>query len=392
MKIAVFGGSFDPIHNGHLALARGVAKRLGIDRVILMPSAQSPHKLKTETAAGEHRAAMCRLATAGDPLFEVSEWELSRGGASFTADTLDALCAAHADATWYLLTGADMFLTLGTWFRFPAIAQAATLCTVPRDGVTAEQLEAYADTLRGRGARCEVVSCEVPRISSTEIRACIKTGDAWETWVPSAVADYIRTHKLYQTASGAAATDAQLTEILEHRLTPYRFAHSLAVAREARRLATRYGEDPARAYTAGLIHDILRETPAEEQLQIARDLGIELDAVERQSPPLWHARLGAAFCENILGITDAAILSAVRYHTTAHAEMTLLEEILYVADLTAEGRNYDDVDVVRALTERSLDEATEYILEWQIHNLESKGRPVHPDTLAALAWIQRKKG
>ena len=112
-KIALFGGAFDPIHNGHIRLALEFARRLGLDRVLLMPSYVPPHKLRGDMAGPADRLHMCRLAAAEHPGLEVSDLEIARGGASFTADTLDTLRGQYPEAVWYLITGADMFLTLG---------------------------------------------------------------------------------------------------------------------------------------------------------------------------------------------------------------------------------------------------------------------------------------
>lgn len=391
MKLALYGGTFDPFHEGHRVLATALADALGLDRVILMPTAQPPHKLKAEMAAGLHRAEMCRLATEGDARFCVSDLELLRGGASFTADTLDVLCEQYPEDEWYLLTGADMFLTLGTWFRFADIAARATLCAVPRGGVTKAQLEAYAHTLEKSGARCIVTDVEAPTVSSTDIRARVREGKPLCGLVAPAVEAYIKCHGLYtDTADAAAPTKEQLCDILRRRLSESRYAHSLCVADEARRLAERYGADADRAYLAGLVHDVLKNTPPEEQRRIAEALGVTLDAVEQSAPSLWHARIGAAFLEQVLGIADKEVISAVRYHTTGRADMTLLEEIVFVADLTAVGRDYADVETVRRLADSSLDAAAEYILRWLIQDLNRKGRKVHPDTERALAFLTRK--
>ena len=141
-KIALFGGSFDPIHPGHIVMARRLADRLALDRVILMPTFVPPHKIREQMAPASHRLAMCRLAAADDPRLTVSDLEIRRGGASFTADTLEALQAEYPQARLYLITGADMFCTLHTWYHFPAIARMAVLCTVPRPGVSREELTA----------------------------------------------------------------------------------------------------------------------------------------------------------------------------------------------------------------------------------------------------------
>jgi len=394
MKVALFGGTFDPIHNGHVALCEGLAQRLGLDHVLLMPTAHPPHKLKTEMASAAHRLYMCQLAAKEHPVIKVSNLEIRRGGASFTADTLEELHRLYPDVEWTLITGADMFLTLGTWFRFPDIARMATLCAAPRGGVTKEQLQAYADTLEATGARCVVTDVKAPDVSSSDIRDRIRQGDgSWQSMVPAAVADYIESHDLYRPGapSEAPTTDEQFTAIIRRRLTPYRFAHSVAVAEEAKRLAQKYGADPGKAYTAGLLHDILKDASPAEQLQIAADFGILLDDTEQASQKLWHAHVGSVFVEKILGVADPEIIGAIRYHTTGRANMTLLEKIVYVADFTAAGRDYDDVDVMRRLADRSLEDAMLYALTYTVADLHRKHRTVHPDTLAALKECQERK-
>lgn len=390
MKLGLFGGTFDPPHNGHVALCEAMARQLGLDRVVLMPTAQPPHKLKTELAPAADRLAMCRLLAADRPLFQVSDLELTRGGASFTADTLRALHEERPDAQWYLLTGADMFLTLRTWWRFDEIARLAVLCTMPRGDHSLSELRAYAAQLEAAGARCQVLDLPPVEGSSTDVRDRLRQGGDWDSLVPPEVARYIRAHGLYTALAPMArpTTDEQYLEILRRRLTPYRLEHSLNVAKEARRLARRYGADERQAYTAGLLHDILKDASPETQLQMAKDFGILLDAVEQDAPNLWHARIGAGFLEHILGVRDRDLLNAVRYHTTARAGMSLLEKIVYIADFTAEGRTYPDVDVMRRLSDLSLEDAMRYSLHYTIDDLQKKGRTVHPDTLAALHELE----
>ncbi len=380
MKIGIFGGSFDPIHNGHIALIHAMAGVLSLVRVILMPSGMAPHKVKKTTTSDEDRLTMCRLATAGDPLLEVSDFEIRKGGASFTVDTLEALHEQHPDDTLYLLMGADMFVTLTTWKRFEDIVKLAVLCTVPRDETNAAELTAYAETLRAFGARCEVIDAPLYEVSSTEVRACVKSGASTEEWLPKAVSDYIRKRGLYRDET-TVDPDRQYLEILRARLHPDRFEHSLCVAAEAYRLAQRYGSDPDKAYTAGLLHDIMKNTKPQLQLQILKDFGILLDAVEQGSPKLWHARSGAVYVQKMLGVEDEEILTAIRYHTTGRARMSLLEKVLFLADFTSADRSYDDVDVMRRLVDEDMEQAMHYALCYTIRDLAKKGSPIHPDTV-----------
>ena len=384
-RFALFGGTFDPIHEGHLRLAREFARRLSLDRVVLMPTALPPHKLKTELAREEDRLAMCRLAVEGDPLFVVSDLEIRRGGASFTADTLAELKKEEPEAEWYLITGADMFLTLGTWNRFDEIARLAVLCAAPRGGADAGALRAYAAELTERGARCAVEDISELPVSSTELRERLREGKPLDGLVPPAVERYIAARGLYREGADTPGrtTDEQFTEIIRGRLSPRRFAHSLAVAEQAAHLAPRYGANPKKARTAGLLHDILKDASLQAQLQILHDFDIILDNVEAASPSLWHAIAGAVFLEKILRVDDPELVNAVRYHTTGRAGMTPLERTLFLADFTSADRDYPDVAEMRRLAEEGWKPAMKYALTYTIRDLARHGRPIHPDAVEA---------
>lgn len=172
-------------------------------------------------------------------------------------------------------------------------------------------------------------------------------------------------------------------EILKSRLNEKRYYHSLCVADEAVRLAEKYGGDTEKAYIAGLLHDITKNAAREEHLQIFSESDIILNNVEKNAEKLWHAISGAAYVEKKLGIPDAEIIDAIRYHTTAKAGMSLLAKILYLADFTSADRDYDDVDVIRGYVDESLEKAFIYALQYSIRDLVDSGRAVHTDTVAA---------
>lgn len=382
-KMGLFGGTFDPIHKGHVSMALRLAQALDLDGVMLMPTFVPPHKIKESMASAEHRLTMCRLAAEEHPLLCVSDLELQRGGASFTVDTLNDLCEQYPDTQWHLLVGADMFTTLRTWHRFADIADQAVLCTIAREGIDTEKLNEYADALTAEGIRCYVDERPVEPYSSTQVRERVAAGESVSDLVGEAVAQYICDHGLYRDDAGMKrqTADEQYIEIIRTRLSDYRFHHSLCVAQEAKRLALLHGADPAKAYTAGILHDIMKDTDKEAQLQILSDFGVALDEVEKQSLMLWHARSGEVFLRNVLGVEDEEILSAVRYHTTGRAGMSLLEQVVFTADFTSADRNYPDVAVIRALADESLTKAIRYGVEYTIRDLQNKDAVVHPDTL-----------
>ena len=174
-----------------------------------------------------------------------------------------------------------------------------------------------------------------------------------------------------------------LKAILQKRLNEKRYYHSLCVADEAKRLAEKYGGDSEKSYLAGLLHDITKNAPDEEHLQIFKEFGIILSDVEQNAKKLWHAMSGALYVKNILEINDPEIIDAIRYHTTAKAGMSLPAKILYLADFTSKDRDYEDVDVIRKYVDESLEKAFVYALEYSITDLVNQGRAIHPDTVQA---------
>ena len=176
---------------------------------------------------------------------------------------------------------------------------------------------------------------------------------------------------------------AEYKAILEKRLNPKRYHHSLCVADEALRLAKKYGCDTKKAYLAGLLHDITKNATAEEHLHIFDKFDIMLNSVEKNAEKLWHAISGAAYIEYELGITDKDIITAMRYHTTAREGMSLLEKILYLADYTSADRDYDDVDIMRQKVEISIDAAMDYALTYTINDLVERRKLLHLDTVKA---------
>ncbi len=170
-------------------------------------------------------------------------------------------------------------------------------------------------------------------------------------------------------------------EIIRQRLSEERFIHSMNVAKAARDLAKIYGADPEKAYTAGILHDITKETDHAWQAEYLERNGIKLSALEKINGRVLHQMSGALFCRKELGIDDGEILSAVRFHTTGRRNMALIEKVLYTADFISEERRYPDVEVMREKARRSLDEAMLYSLRYTINSLSSKIMLIHPDTL-----------
>lgn len=179
----------------------------------------------------------------------------------------------------------------------------------------------------------------------------------------------------------------EFTAVIRGKLGEKRFYHSMCVAQAARELAGRYGADAEKAYTAGILHDVMKEASAEEQLQTIALAGIILTDVERANRKLWHAVAGYAYCRDTLHVTDPGILDAIRYHTTGRAGMSLLEKCVYIADFISADRDYPGVDQIRACAQRGLGEVMLEGMKFTIAELAQSGQPIHPDSVSAYNQI-----
>ncbi len=184
--------------------------------------------------------------------------------------------------------------------------------------------------------------------------------------------------------------NAEFLEILKSRLTPHRLYHSICVAEKAKYLAEKFGYDAEKAYTAGLIHDIMRYEPADKMIELIESDGQALTQSEKNITVTLHAVAGEVYLRKILNVTDKDILSAVRYHTTGKEDMSLLEKIIYVADLTSEDREYPDVNEVRVMAEESLEKTCLRGLSFTIEDNAKKCCPIHMDTVKAFNYLAER--
>ena len=207
MRIGVYGGSFDPVHIGHLLLAECCREQAGLDRVLFVPAATQPHKQDRRLADPQHRVDMLRLATGGHPAFDVATLEIDRGGVSYTVDTLASLRAAHPDDELCLLLGPDALAGLPTWREPRRIAELATLVAVERESL--DDLRAAATTaglteLLGADRLATLLDRRVRMpaigIRASDLRAAVAAGRSIRYRTPRAVEAFIAAHGLYRSA------------------------------------------------------------------------------------------------------------------------------------------------------------------------------------------------
>lgn len=365
MKIGVFGGTFNPPHNGHIRLAKAAADELKLDKLLVIPSCIPPHKIAAKLADGQERLEMCRLAFGCDPRFEVSPMELERGSRSYTVETLRELKALYPDSELYFIVGSDMLESFDKWYLWQEILSLSVLCAASRE-------EGYSPDLSRFGKlaeRIKIITLDPLEVSSTQIRN--SAGEVSPELLDPKVAAYIREHGLYDDGLD------RYRELLRGKLNPRRLFHSECVSECAGVLAERYGASVEKARLAGLLHDVMKNAPANEQLALMPDI----TPLELLNTKVWHQISGEAFLRQNGIVTDEEILGAVRWHTTGKAGMTLLEKIIYVADFISADRDYKDVEVVRRLAYISLEHAILYTSRYTVNKMVSQDLLLHPATV-----------
>ena len=200
-RIALFGGSFNPIHNGHLHLAQTVHQQCGLDRMLLMPSGTAPHKSSDAYAPAADRLAMCRLAAEPYPWLEVSDYELTKPGKSYTVETLRYLHSRFPVDSLFLLTGSDMLLSFDSWYCWQEILTLAGLLCVSRGTEPEDVLRQKAAELSSYG-QVTVVHAKPLPMSSSQIRHKIELCRKFSCYLPENVVQYIMLHGLYGVCNG----------------------------------------------------------------------------------------------------------------------------------------------------------------------------------------------
>ena len=395
MKIGIYGGTFDPIHRGHMAAAQTAAAMLKLDKLLLIPAGLPPHKVLSQgSASGEHRLEMTRLAADRLGLkipVEVLDLEVEREGKSYTSDTLRTLKKQYPRDELWLLMGTDMFLTLHLWHEADVILSLANVCAFGRTEQDGEELFAPQREHLASLSKVKITTITMPglvEVSSTDIRARLAKGERPEE-LDESIYGYILRHGLYGTHADLKHLGWEdLRACSYSMIRAKRIPHVRGCEEEAVRLAHRWGEDEDLARAAGILHDCTKYLTLEEQLSLCAKYGIILDDLEKVAVKLLHSKTGSAIARYEYGMPDR-VCEAICWHTTGKPDMTKLEKILYIADYMEPTRDFDGVEKLRALVYKDLDAAVRLGLEMSVEELTERGVPVHPNTAEALRFLTK---
>ena len=399
MRFAVLGGSFNPVHVGHLFLADAVLTGLSYDRIILVPAFQSPFKIGAGGACPEDRMEMLAASIAGDPRLTIDDCEIRRQGVSFTIDTLKDIIARYKpEGKPGLIVGDDLASTFDKW-RSPAeIAELA-------DIIVARRLQESASGSYGHFPYPHRdLENEIMNVSSHAVRDKIRRGENWRYLVPPGARYIIEDRPLYgagtdvsRGAPGRDRGEPNLTEITVHiendvraALSASRFAHSRNVALLSWDLCRRFDLDPLKGYVAGIAHDMCKSMGEKELVRLAHADGGGSSKLEKEKPGLLHARAAAVLLCKKFGITDGDILEAIRSHTTGSSKMGSLAKVVYIADKIEISRTGID-PVLREMAESAdLDTIFTAVLNDTVAYLKSREVNLSYGTKRLLAAMHKR--
>lgn len=370
-KIGILGGTFDPIHNGHLSIAMAAMKEYELSKIYLIPTGIS--YMKKDVTDSYFRYEMVKLAASDMPGFVPSDVEIKREGNTYTCETIEYFKNKYPDAKLYFIIGTDSLFSLDKWRNIDYILKNCTiLCaTRPDDNELSNVKHAEKTKVNELSEKYNgeilFVHSEPMDISSTDIRNFRyhnPESDLKKLPLPVKVSEYIIRQDLYDNKTN------NIHALLKEDLKPKRWKHTMGVVDMAVRMAQKWGCDLENARIAALLHDCAKYLDIDAKMALCAKYGVGVTDIEKTNPELLHAKAGALLAYEKYGISNREILSAIYYHTTGRPNMSLLEQIIFVADYIEPGRTHSDklpqyrqlaFDNINILTAKILKDTVKYL-------------------------------
>lgn len=351
MKIGIFGGTFDPPHNGHIKIAETAINELNLDKLIILPSGDPPHKTDVKKSNKFIRYEMAKRAFS-DSRFVMSDYEIQKETLSYTCETLEHF-SKDLDGELYFIIGGDSLKNLGKWKCPEKILKLANLFVVGREVDTENE---YTEKF---GDRIIKSLTEIVDVSSTEIRLKCRFGLPINDLVPKSVEEYIKENLLYQK-------DIELTQKVRERLKESRYLHTYNVAKCAMKYAKKLGVDEEDAFIAATLHDVAKYADFAKYADILKEEKVNVP------DPCKHAFVGAYIAKEEFNIKSIDIINAIKYHTTGRKGMSNLEKLIFLCDTIEESRDFDGVEALRKLADEDFELAVIKYLESTVERINEE--------------------
>lgn len=397
MRIGLYGGSFDPIHNGHLSIVRGALKSGAVDLVIVIPTARNPFKRGKNLSPAPYRFYMTKEAVEGEKKVIVSDCEFFMDGISYTVNTLRYLTAkatmtdflkeegisdkkAAEAHDFFWLCGSDILTSFDKWYKADEIISMVSLLVASRPGETIDIDSERIRLGKAFGHEIPVLKFDIDgvEVSSSDLKRRKKFVD-----IPQEAKDFIKEHALYSYSDvWETVSDDAANKVLDFAIELYpilkkkRLLHTINTGLLSAHLALNNNADVDKALIAGVLHDCAKELSEEEQ----RDMAARRSGDTFTDFKLLHSPAGATMAKEKFGIEDEEILNAITYHTTGRGGMTTIDKIIYLADKIEPARTYTDLSLMRKTAETDLDSAVRMCLKSVMGKFDKQGRKHHPLT------------
>lgn len=375
-NIGIFGGSFNPVHLEHKIIAEQAIKELSLDKLYVVPSFVSPHKIGVETVDGYRRKKMLELAFARTDKVEISDFELLNKGTSYTFVTVSHFKSLHENDRLFFICGGDMLVDFKTW-RYPEkILECCTLAVFDRLGVKVDYEKERQYFLSAFNKEFVKLNYQGRLFSSTRARVYLSLYLNEDGMLEDNVFEYIKENSLY--------SGNKITDFLKSHLTDKRLIHTAEVTITALSKAKELGLNTEKVKTAALLHDCAKYLDYTKFKEFSLPEGVP--------KPVVHAFLGAFVAEKILGVTDTEILDAIRYHTSGKADMSTLGKLIFVADMVEKNRDYQGVESLRGLFKVDFEKCFVECLKEEMVHLINKKEPIYIETINAYDYYVKKEG
>lgn len=364
MKIGLYGGAFNPPHVEHKKVINEAKNALGLDKCIIIPSYLPPHKRTADGTPFELRVKMCSLAF---PDCEISEIEKHSDDTNYTVNTISKFKKKYPTDKLYFIIGGDSMADLFKWYKPEEILKNIELVVYPRAGIIDKMHESIKKA-RAMGAKITLLDIYSENVSSAEIRCLASIGASLKGLITSDVERFILEHALY---------DDKIKGFLKSRLNDRTYEHSVRTAVWALRLNRQLGLPVKEVFEASFLHDVAKYDTS--------TVGVPSDAF---GTPVAHQFRGAHLLEE-LGYSKN-VVDAVRYHTTGCKEMTLLQKLVFCADMTEDGRNFEGVKQLQDALLEDFEKGFRLCLRKTYEHLLSKGVDIYYLTKDAYLFYQNE--
>ncbi|MCL2759175.1 MAG: nicotinate (nicotinamide) nucleotide adenylyltransferase [Treponema sp.] len=404
MKLGILGGSFNPVHLGHLFLAETALSALKLDRVVFIPAYRSPFKLNVaemETNTSD-RINMLAASIEGDSRFAIDGCEIRREGVSYTVNTLEDVIERYMPTGKpVLIIGDDLAADFPKWRDSEKILQLADIAVARR--INAAPVSYPFSHI--------VIENQVMNVSSQEIRQMIAESASgkesnWQSLVPAGAREIIEARKLYGLSgapqsmqpenlpvqeqtdeNGIQADIRRIERAARETLSTERFLHSRNTALQASDMCSRLGLNHQEGYLAGIAHDLAKQIDNRQLLEIVKSDGQEITSLENERPNLLHGKAAAVLLRERFNIHNKEVIDAVAVHTSGCEDIGQLAKVIYIADKTDASRSIDPA-LRKMCREDNLDNILLAVIDKAIIKIKAKGLELSEDTLKMLSRIK----